>query len=148
SGGNRSSVSGSVLFNNAESVGGGTAVNIDLVFSPTHPSVQKQLRTWREQGRLAPHQFSMSALESADQWVKGRLGTRTPADSEINRNNRVLWDGARRSGLHPRLYQLNTYAPGQWPTPLSDKRSSVSALLLPAMQEGHDPLAVIPDAEV
>src|SRR5262249_9657783 len=48
----------------------------------------------------------------------------------------------------PRLYQLNTYAPGQWPTPLSDKRSSVSALLLPAMQEGHDPLAVIPDAEV
>ncbi len=148
SGGNRSSVSGSVLFNNAESVGGGTAVNIDLVFSPTHPSVQSQLGRWRAEGRLGPGQFSLPALESADRWVKGMLGTRTPADSEVNRNNRVLWDGAQRSGLHPRLYELNTYAPGQWPTTLTDKRSSVSALLLPAMLETNDPLELIPDAEV
>jgi len=147
-GGNRASVSGSVLFNNAESVGGGTAVNIDLVFSPTHPSVQSQLGKWRAQGRIAPNQLSLSALESADRWVKGMLGTRTPADSEINRNNRVLWNGAKRCGLHPRLYELNTYAPGQWPTRLTDKRSSVSALLLPAMLERDDPLALIPDAEV
>ncbi len=148
SGGNRASVSGSVLFNNAESVGGGTAVNIDLVFSPTHPSVQNQLRKWRAEGRLAPGQFSLSALDSADRWVKAMLGTRTPADSEINRNNRVLWNGAQRSGLHPKLYELNTYAPGQWLTAVTDKRSSVSALLLPAMLEEDDPLELIPDAQV
>jgi choline dehydrogenase-like flavoprotein len=147
-GGNRASVTGSVLFNNAETVGGGTAVNIDLVFSPTHRSVQHQLDRWRAQGRIAPTQFSMSALESADRWVKGMLGTRTPADSEINRNNRALWDGAQRTGLHPHLYELNTYAPGQWPTRFTDKRSSVSALLLPAMLEKDDPLALVPDAQV
>ena len=147
-GGNRASVSGSVLFNNAEAVGGGTAVNIDLVFSPTHPSVQKQLRSWRAQGRIAPDQFTVSALASADRWVKRMLGTRTPAESEINPNNRVLWDGARRSGLHPRLYELNTYAPGKWLTEAGDKRSSVSALLIPAMLEADNPLALIPDAQV
>src|SRR5262249_3584209 len=121
---------------------------IDLVFSPTHSSVQRQIRQWRKDHRIAPNQFSIAALDSADHWVKQMLHTRTPAESEINRNNRVLWDGALRCGLHPRLYQLDTYAPGTWPTALSDKRSSVTAMLLPAMLEPQNPLALVPDARV
>src|SRR6185369_3363887 len=39
SGGVRFSTSGSVAFRSAETVGGGTTVNIDLAFPPTHASV-------------------------------------------------------------------------------------------------------------
>jgi choline dehydrogenase-like flavoprotein len=148
SGGRRASSSGGVLFNNAQAVGGGTTVNIDLVFSPTHPSVQRQLARWRADGRIGPDQYTLQALQAAERWVRAKLWTRAPSQSEINRNNRVLWDGALRHGLQPKLYELNTYPPGKWPTPHTDKRSAVAALLLPAMQEPENPLALIPDARV
>jgi choline dehydrogenase-like flavoprotein len=148
SGGRRASVSGSVLFNNAEVVGGGTTVNIDLVFSPDHESTRHQIDSWRRAGRIAPHQYEPDSLEVADDWVKTRLLTRAPSSAEINANNRVLWDGATREGLHPALYELNTYPPNAWPTPYSDKRSSVSGLLLQAIQSRQRPLALLPDARV
>jgi choline dehydrogenase-like flavoprotein len=148
SGGRRTSLSGSVLFNNAEAVGGGSAVNIDLVFPPTHPSVQRQLGQWRARGAIGRDQYPLEALRSADRWVKDALGTRSPSESEINANNRVLWDGARQRGLHPKLYELNTYPPGAWPTAQGDKRSAVSQLLLPAMRDARNPLAVVPDVRV
>jgi GMC oxidoreductase len=148
SGGRRSSVSGSVLFNNAETVGGGSVVNIDLVFSPDHASIRHQIDAWRRGGWIGHTQYGDEALKSADAWVRSQLGTRTPTDAEINRNNRALWDGAARAGLNPRLYDLNTYAPGAWPTPQSDKRTAVAALLLPAMNAPSSPLALVPDARV
>jgi choline dehydrogenase-like flavoprotein len=148
SSGRRSSASGSVLFNNAQAVGGGSAVNIDLVFSPTHPGVQKQIRLWRWRGDIRRDQWVLDSLRSAERWVKAMLGTRTPAESEVNANNGALRDGARRRGLHPKLYELNTHPPGAWPTAHTDKRSTVSQLLLPAMQDARHPLAVVPDARV
>ena len=146
--GRRPSESGSVLFNNAEAVGGGTTVNIDLVYSPDHESVRHQIESWRAAGRIAPHQFEPDSLIAADNWVKMRLLTRAPSAAEINRNNRVLWEGATREGLHPALYELNTYPPGAWPTPGSDKRSAVSGLLLEAIESRTAPLALVPDAHV
>src|SRR5438093_11700452 len=148
SGGRRSSTSGSMLFNNGEVVGGGSTVNIDLVFSPLHASVMHQIESWRRSGHVGAHQYEAPALDAADAWVKDRLGTRTPARSEINTNNQVLWDGALRDGRHPRLYELNTYPPGRWPTPCSAKRSAVSGLLLEAMRSKARPLAMVPDARV
>lgn len=148
SGGRRASTSGSVLFNNAETVGGGSTVNIDLVFSPESPSIQKRIAGWRKSGAIAPGQYDLASLRAADAWVKARLGTRTPDASEINRNNRTLWDGATRAGLHPKLYELNTYLPGAWATPATDKRSAVSGLLIEALTAETNPLALVPDAHV
>jgi choline dehydrogenase-like flavoprotein len=148
SGGRRASVSGSVLFNNAETVGGGTTVNIDLVFSPENESVQHQIESWRRAGRIGANQYPFDSLVAADEWVKTKLLTRAPSATEINRNNRVLWDGATRAGLHPKLYELNTYPPGAWPTPSSDKRSSVTGLLMEAIEARQQPLALVPDAHV
>jgi len=146
--GRRASVDGSVLFSNAEAVGGGSTVNIDLAFSPTHPSVQHRIEDWRAQGHVALDQYRLPDLERAEAWVRARIGTRRPVFEEVNRNNRVLWDGAQRSGWHPKLYELNTFPPGAWPTPASDKRSAVSGMLLAAMQDSLNPLAVLPDAWV
>jgi len=146
--GARTSVSGSVLFGNAEAVGGGTTVNIDLAFSPTDEIVSRRIEAWRGQGLIAPDQFTAADVARAYDTVKRRIGTRSPAEAEINGNNRVLWEGARRNGRHPRLYDLNTHAPGAWPSPVTDKRSAVTGLLLGAMQAPEDPLALIPDARV
>jgi choline dehydrogenase-like flavoprotein len=80
--------------------------------------------------------------------VKSAIGTRTLSESEINANNHVLWDGAQHEGLHPKLYDLNTYPPGQSPYPVTDKRSSESQLLLDALEDIKNPLSMIPDADV
>jgi len=145
SGGVRFSTSGSVAFRSAEAVGGGTTVNIDLAFPPTHASVQHQIESWRREGRIPPEQFTYEALDRAYAWVQASVGTRTPTEAEINRNNHALWDGARRRGLHPKLYDLNSYAPGASPSPVTDKRSAVSQLLFDAMRDARNPLAVLPE---
>jgi choline dehydrogenase-like flavoprotein len=79
--------------------------------------------------------------------VKQAIGTRVLDEKEINANNRVLWEGALRAGLHPKLYDLNTYAPGQSPYPVTDKRSS-GELVIQALQDESNPLSLLPDAEV
>jgi choline dehydrogenase-like flavoprotein len=145
SGGGRFSEDGSVSFRSAEAVGGGTTINIDLAFPPTHPSVQHQIELWRREGRILPDQFTRDQLERAYAWVRASVGTRTPAEAEINPNNRALWDGARRRGLHPKLYDLNSYTPGASPSPVTDKRTAVSQLLLEAMRDARNPLVLLPE---
>src|ERR1700759_1022325 len=92
--------------------------------------------------------FSRRSMGSADEWVKSAMGTRVLSESEINANNRALWDGAKLAGLHPSLYDLNTYPPGKSPYPVTDKRSSESELVLSALQDSANPLSMIPDADV
>lgn len=60
----------------------------------------------------------------------------------------MLWQGAQREGLHPQLYDLNTYPPGQSPSPLIDKRSAEGQLLIEALEDPQNPLGMIPDADV
>jgi choline dehydrogenase-like flavoprotein len=144
----RTSDHGAILISNGMAVGGGTEVNIDLCFSPSSAPVQAKINSWRREGLIGPHEFSKDELARAYEWVKQSIGTRPLEQNEINRNNRVLWDGAQREGLHPRLYDLNTYPPGRSPYPVTDKRSSESQPLMEALEDSRNPLSMIPDAEV
>jgi choline dehydrogenase-like flavoprotein len=144
----RTSDDGAIFIHNGMAVGGGSQVNVDLCFAPTLPAIQAKIENWRRDGRIGPNDFTREQLASAYGWVKSAIGTRTLSESEINANNHVLWDGARRTGLHPKLYDLNTYPPGQTPYPVTDKRSSESQLLIEALEDSQNPLSMIPDAEV
>lgn len=144
----RTSDDGAILISNGMAVGGGSLVNVDLCFAPTTPAIQAKINSWRQQGRIGPEDFTKDQLASAYEWVKSAIGTRVVSESEINTNNRALWDGARREGLHPKLYDLNTYMPGQSPYPVTDKRSAESQLILEALQDSQNPLSMIPDADV
>jgi choline dehydrogenase-like flavoprotein len=144
----RTSEDGAIRISNGMAVGGGSQVNVDLCFAPTAPAVQARINSWREEGRIGPEDFTKDQLASAYAWVKTAMGTRALSESEINANNHVLWDGARRESLHPKLYDLNTYPPGHSPYPLTDKRSSESQLVVEALQDTQNPLSMIPDADV
>ena len=143
----RTTDDGAILISNGVGIGGGSEVNIDLCFSPTSPPIQARIDAWRRQGLIGATEFNAEELARAYAWVKASVGTRSISKSEINRNNRVLWDGALREGLHPKLYDLNTYAPGRSPYPVTDKRSS-EQLVMDALQNSKNPLSMIPDAEV
>ncbi|HEX3570179.1 MAG TPA: GMC family oxidoreductase [Acidobacteriaceae bacterium] len=139
---------GGILLHNGETVGGGSEVNVDLCFAPTLPAVSERVESWRRDGRIGEGDFTQAQLAKAYEWVKASIGTRALSQSEINNNNRVLWEGALGAGLHPKLYDLNTYPPGRSPYPVTDKRSSESQLLLDALEDATNPLSILPDAEV
>jgi choline dehydrogenase-like flavoprotein len=144
----RTSDDGAIFIHNGMAVGGGSQVNVDLCFAPTLPAIQAKIESWRQDGRIGPDDFTREQLASAYGWVKSAIGTRTLSESEINANNHVLWDGARRIGFHPKLYDLNTYPPGHTPYPVTDKRSSESQLLIEALEDSQNPLSMIPDTDV
>lgn len=144
----RASLDGTIRIRNGMAVGGGSQVNVDLCFAPTSDAIRSKIEGWRKAGRIAPDQFTQTELARAYDWVKQTIGTRTLSETEINANNRALWEGAKRDGLHPKLYALNTYAPGQSPSPVTDKRSAETELLLKALQESTNPLSMVPDADV
>jgi choline dehydrogenase-like flavoprotein len=139
---------GSMLFNTAKAFGGGTAVNIDLALPPSLPSVQAQIAEWRAAGRIRPGQFTPAALDKTYAEVEQLVGTRQLDPGEINPNNDLLWKGTLAHGRQPSLYRLNAYKPGQSPLGGIKKRSAVSQLLLPAMQDSANPLTVMPDTKV
>jgi choline dehydrogenase-like flavoprotein len=148
SGGTRTSTDGSLRINNGLGVGGGSLVNVDLAFAPTLPVVQFKIDQWRAAGRIGKDDFTRPDLAKAYEWVKAAIGTRVLSESEINVNNHKLWDGALRSKLRPKLYDLNTYPPGQSPYPVTDKRSAATELTLKALADADNPLSMLPDAEV
>jgi choline dehydrogenase-like flavoprotein len=144
----RTTADGAIRVRNGLTVGGGSQVNVDLSFAPTLPSILAKIEGWRREGRIAKGDFAESQLAAEYQWVKDAVGTRVLSESEINPNNRALWDGAKKAGLHPSLYDLNTYPPGTSPYPVTDKRSSESQLLLDALKDTTNALGMVPDAEV
>ncbi len=144
----RTTADGAIRVRNGLAVGGGTQVNVDLCFAPTLPSILTKIEGWRREGRIGKTDFTKKQLGSAYEWVKIAVGTRVLSESEINVNNRALWDGAKLAGLHPSLYDLNTYPPDRSPYPVTDKRSSESQLVIEALQDKLNPLGMIPDADV
>lgn len=144
----RTAFESGIIFRNGHAVGGGTAVNVDLAFSPLKPLIQARIEGWRKNHRIRPGQFTRPEMEKAYAWVKEKVGTRAVSKNEINANNRILWQGALLSGRTPHLYDLNTYAPGKSPSPVINKKSAVSAFLIPAMENKQNPLSLIPGAKV
>ena len=144
----RTSTDGGIRIRNGNAVGGGTQVNVDLCFAPTLPSIQSKIQSWRKEGRIGEADFTMPQLTAAYAWVKKAIGTRVLSENEINLNNRALWDGSKKAGLHPKLYDLNTYPPGKSPYPVTDKRSAESQLVIEALQDEKNALSLLPDAEV
>lgn len=144
----RTSFDGAIRIRNGMAVGGGSQVNVDLCFAPTSEPIKLKIEGWRKAGQIAPGEFTQAELSLAYAWVKRMIGTRTLSEREINANNRVLWEGAKLAGLHPKLYSLNTYAPGQSPSPVTDKRSAESQLLISALEDRVNPLGMVPDADV
>ncbi len=144
----RTTADGAIRVRNGMGVGGGSQVNVDLCFAPTLPSILAKIDGWRREGRIGKSDFTRKQLESAYEWVKSAIGTRVLSESDINVNNRALWDGAKLAGLHPSLYDLNTYPPGRSPYPVTDKRSSESQLVLEALKDPVNPLGMVPDADV
>ena len=84
-----------------------------LCFAPTSHAIRLKIEGWRRSGQIAADEFTQPELASAYAGVKQMIGTRTLTEGEINLNNKTLWDGAKQVGLHPKLYNLNTYAPGK-----------------------------------
>jgi GMC oxidoreductase len=144
----RESLDGTIRIRNGMAVGGGSQVNVDLCFAPTTEAIRTKIEGWRKAGYIAPDQFTQAELAREYEWVKRAIGTRSLTEAEINFNNRALWDGAKLSGMHPKLYSLNTYAPGTSPSPVTDKRSAESQLLIGALEDTENPLGVVPDADV
>jgi choline dehydrogenase-like flavoprotein len=144
----RTSMDGSIRIRNGMAVGGGSQVNVDLCFAPTAESIRLKIEGWRAAGLIGSKQFTQPELAQKYEWVKAKIGTRTLSEQEINLNNHVLWDGAKLAGLHPKLYSLNTYAPGKSPSPVTDKRSAEGQLLIEALKDPVNPLGMVPDADV
>lgn len=144
----RTSADGTIRIRNGMGVGGGSQVNVDLCFAPTTDAIRTKIESWRKAGFIGADEFTQAELGREYDWVKRAIGTRTLTEGEINLNNRALWDGARLSDLHPKLYSLNTYAPGQSPSPVTDKRSAEGQLLIEALEDTANPLGMVPDADV
>ncbi len=135
-----------VILRSAQTVGGGSTVNIDLAFSPLEATIQARVGAWKEKGLIDARFYTQADLAAAYQWVRETIATRQLSQTELNQDNRVLWDGAERLGVDPRLYRLNRYRVGYSPSPVDDKRDAAKQLLLPAAESVDNPLSIIPDA--
>lgn len=133
-----------ILLRNGEVVGGAASVNIDLAFSPLSPSVQHQIATWKKEGHLLPDTWSYDDIHQAYQWVQQKIGTRQLTQEEVNKNNELLYSGAKQLGLTPSLYALNTY---KSPYQVTNKKSPVERFIIPAMMDSHNPLYLLNNCE-
>lgn len=136
-----------IIIRSGETLGGGTTVNIDLAFSPLESTIQARINAWIEDG-LMDSAYSTEPLAAAYDWVRETIGTRTLSESELNNDNRALWDGAAAYGVDPSLYHLNRFPVGDSPSPVDDKLDAARQLIYPAIADSQNPLGIIPDAIV
>jgi choline dehydrogenase-like flavoprotein len=136
-----------IIIRSGETLGGGSTVNIDLAFSPLESTVQARINAWIEEG-LMDSSYSTERLASAYEWVRKTIGTRTVSESELNNDNKALWDGASAYGVDPSLYHLNRFPVGDSPSPVDDKLDAARQLIYPAIADSQNPLGLIPDAIV
>src|SRR3954452_4126418 len=121
-----------IILRSGETMGGGTTVNIDLAFSPLEATVQARVDRWKEMGLIDARFYTQEDIAAAYQWVRKKIQTRQLSQSELNQDNRVLWDGAEAFGVDPKLYHLNRYPVDYSPSPVDDKRDAAIQLIVPA----------------
>jgi hypothetical protein len=137
-----------IIIRSGETVGGGSTVNIDLAFSPLEATIQARVDKWRKEGLIDSEYYSPERISSAYQWVREVIQTRELSQSELNRDNLVLWNGAKAFGVDPSLYHLNRFPQNTSPSPVDDKRDAARQLILPAVTDPRNPLSIIPDTTV
>jgi hypothetical protein len=137
-----------VILRSGQTLGGGSTVNIDLAFSPLEATIQARVGAWKEKGLIDARFYTEADLVAAYQWVRDTIATRQLSQTELNQDNRVLWDGAKQLGVDPRLYHLNRYPVDYSPSPVDDKRDAAKQVLQPAAESAENPLSIIPDASV
>jgi choline dehydrogenase-like flavoprotein len=136
-----------IIIRSGETLGGGSTVNIDLAFSPLEATIQDRINAWIADG-LMDSAYSTENLAAAYEWVTETIGTRTLSESELNNDNKALWDGAAAYGVQPSLYHLNRFPVGDSPSPVDDKLDAARQLIYPAIADAENPLGIIPDAIV
>lgn len=137
-----------VLVRSGQAMGGGSTVNIDLAFSPLESTIQARIANWIDQGFIDGKFYTQERLSAAYQWVRNAIATRAVTQSELNRDNRALWEGANAYGVDPSLYHLNRFNQNLSPSPVTQKRDAARQLILPAIEDVNNPLAVLPDVAV
>ncbi len=137
-----------IVIRSGETMGGGTTVNIDLAFSPLEATVQARIDEWRKLGLIDSEYYTPERISTAYQWVREVIQTRELSQTELNRDNLVLWDGAKKFGVDPSLYHLNRFKENESPSPVDDKRDAARQLVIPAITDPANPLSVIPDATI
>ncbi len=141
-------VDNSIILRSGQAMGGGSTVNIDLAFSPLEATIQARIANWIDKGWIDGKYYSQERIAAAYQWVRKAIGTRAVTQSELNRDNKALWDGASQYGVDPSLYHLNRFDQLLSPSPVTQKRDAALQLILPAAQDAKNPLSVIPDVSV
>ena len=66
-------------------------------------------------------------------------------ESQINKDNAKLWNGANNANIPPSLYKLSRYEPGKSPSPVTDKHDAAVRMLYPALDHPTNPLSVVPN---
>ncbi len=141
-------VNNSCVIRSGETVGGGTAVNIDLAFSPLMPNIQKHIDAWADEGLIDGRYYTREKIEHAYRWVTSHVPNYHVPQDELNPDNLALWNGALAYGVQPSRYHLNRFRPGKSPSPVDDKFDAARELLYRRMEDTENPLSVIPDAAV
>lgn len=141
-------VNNSLVIRSGETLGGGTAVNIDLAFSPLKPDIRQHIHQWAEQGLIDGQYYTDSRIAAAYEWVTANVPNYHVTQEQLNPDNLALWNGSLAYGAQPSRYNLNRFPPGTSPSPVDDKQDAARLLLYPALEDESNPLSVIPDATV
>ena len=139
---------GLIAFEMASAVGGGGTINADLAFSPVSDLVSTKMELWRTEERIEAEQWRLDDRKDAYDKVLSLIGTRELDEKEINANNKILWDGAKKIGLQPDLYALNRSTWEKSTSPLLTKKSPIESLLYPGLSDPQNTLGLLPRAHV
>jgi len=99
--GNRATEDLSITILQGRGVGGGTLVNWTTSFRTPEATLKK----WQERFGLA--ELTMANLSPHWDAIEKRLGITQVTLDQVNPNNRVLWDGAKKLGIEVELLHRN-----------------------------------------
>lgn len=139
---------GNVALMNAQVVGGGSTINIDMSFDPNLPYVRHRFDNWHREGIIPNNFWTHDEIFNAYSWVKSIFHPRVIDLEEINQNNKNLKVGAENLGIPTRLYELNAFKKEDSPHEVTTKKSSFEYLLLPSMKDEQNPLTVLANCGV
>ncbi len=99
--GGRATSDQSIVILQGRAVGGSTVVNWTTCFRTPETTLDHWKKRWGVEG------LDHATLGPSWDKVEARLGIEEIPLENINRNNRVLWDGATKLGWNPRLLRRN-----------------------------------------